>query len=106
MIKQIILSIKKQLTIYNNKFNNKLLEYYNNVKLNHKLKNNVYELTGIIYFLLDNKDKYQIGININNKPISCYYRKKSLSLNRLKNFEMVRNNTDSRLEHSIMRRKL
>lgn len=90
MIEYIIISIKKQLLINNNKFNNNLLEYYNNKKtINSKLKENVYELTGIIYFLLDNFKKYQIGININKKPDKnlCNYRKKKLSIDNLYNFE-------------------
>ena len=94
MISKIIKSIKKQLNIYNNDFNNKLLAYYDNLDhIKYKLRENVYELTGIIYHILDNKIKYKLGINLHTKPnIEKYiYRKITLTLFELNNLEFCLN---------------
>jgi hypothetical protein len=108
MIKDIIKSINNNLLIYNNDFHNSLLLYYKNKKsIKHRIKEDVYELTGIIYYLLENKDKYKLGINLNVKPNKkkCYYRKKRLSLLELNNLEYCLNSNEINIKFNNKKNK-
>ena len=97
MIDDIIKSVNKNIIINDYIFNNKVLSYFKNLNsIKYRLKENKYELTGIIYYLLDNITEYNIGINLNIKPDkeTCYYRRKKLSLLEVNNFEYCLNSNN------------
>ena len=108
MINDIIKSIDNIIANNNYNFNNKMLSYFKNLEsINYKLRENKYELTGIIYFLLDHKSEYNIGINFNVKPDkeTCYYRKKKLSLFEVNSLEYCLNSNEINIKFENKKNK-
>lgn len=84
--KNIIKSIKKITNPNNKYFYDKIINYFENNKINTFVKENIYELTGLILYLLSNYKNFNIGIIVNkdiSKNIIC--RKKILTKKQLVN---------------------
>ena len=84
--KNIIKSIKKITNPNNKYFYDKIINYFENNKINTFVKENIYELTGLILYLISNYKNFNIGIIVNkdiSKNIIC--RKKNLTKKQLVN---------------------
>jgi hypothetical protein len=79
-------SVKKNITPHNKYFYDNIINYFENNKINTIIKENIYELTGLILYLLSNSHKYHIGIIINKDiPNNVIYREKNLNTKQLVN---------------------
>ena len=60
---------------YSIKFYDNVIKYFKNNEVKNIIKENEYELIGIIIYLFLNNTKYQVGIKINSKPSkNTFYR--------------------------------
>lgn len=78
--------LKKNITPYNKYLYDNIINYFENNEIDTIIKENIYELTGLIIYLLSNYHKYHIGIIINkNIPNNVIYREKNLNTKQLVN---------------------
>jgi len=83
MNEKIINSIKKFNSFYKIKYYNEVIEYFKKNKLDYQIKENQYELSGIIIYLFIYKINFGIKFN---KPKNKYFRKLILNELQIKNF--------------------
>ncbi len=83
----IIKYVKEFNKFYNAELFNNVINYFKNYEIKNILNENEYELMGIIIYLFLNKDKYNVGIEINSIPNeNTIYRHLKMNNKILKNF--------------------